>query len=73
VFTGPSLAVVTRVLAVQIEARLPRLGGCSRGEPASLIASQLAGAQFALMLPWLLAAASADPARLTAIGGSSGI
>ena len=64
VFTGASLAVVTRVLAVQIEARLPRLRGCGHGVPASLIAGQLANAQFALLGPWLLGRGACGPQAL---------
>jgi AcrR family transcriptional regulator len=64
VFSGGSLTVVTRVLADHIEARLQRLGGGASGVPACLAAQQLAHAQFALLVPWLLGRGACSPAVL---------
>ena len=68
VFAGGSLALMTRVLASKIEARLPRLRGCASDRassiPAGLAATQLATAEFALLVPWLLGRGACPPAVL---------
>ena len=64
VFCGGSLALMTRVLASKIEARLPRLCGRPSGVPAGLAATQLATAEFALLVQWLLGRGACPPADI---------
>lgn len=64
VFAGGSLVLMTRILAGQIEDRLPRPPCGSSGVPANLAACQLATAQLTLLTQWLLGRGACSPAVL---------
>ena len=68
VFSGGSLILMTRVLAGLIEARLPAPGRL----PASLAATQLAAAEFALLTPWLMGRGACSSADLASAMHGSG-
>ena len=56
----PAYGIMQKVLAELIE---PRLSGTTR-LPASLLAAQIAAAQFALLMPWVLGQAAVAPTDL---------
>lgn len=57
----PAYGSMQKVLAERIE---PRLTGCASGIPLSLLATQIAAAQFALLTPWMLGQVAVAPADL---------
>ena len=70
VFSGPAVAVLTRLLAGMIEDRLPRLGRSTF--PQKLAAHQLAVAQLSLMDQWLQGRGSCTAAELASAMHRSG-